>query len=193
MKGQFCPICNEPALADSVFCNRHRAQASLFASAFAPPPDAAPAARPVKESPELMPLRATLGDVLAKLMERSQSGDIDARRRAPELVVYYLREELCGRVYFASAPATSDASAGFVLHGESVKAALAPDGVVGQALARAYLERLPKLRSGALAAIGLDFLSHADSIVLAERPTPDEKVEIARFVRKDDAFVRQAA
>jgi hypothetical protein len=186
MKGHFCPICGAPSLADSAFCSQHRAQAALFSQSFAPPEGAVAAAN-VMDAPELMPFRALIGDTLAHLMERSKNGELDTSRRVPEMVVYYLRDQLYARVYFSAPPAGAK-SGGYLVHSEAVQAVLSHEGLIYQALCTAFAVRMQKLKSGELAAIGLDFLTHADAMGITERKNPDEKATVVRFERAGDTF-----
>jgi hypothetical protein len=192
MRGQFCPICGDPALEDSVFCTRHRAQAALFTQSFSPGDVRETVVAPKKkELAELGPLRAVLDDVWARTLERLQSGEVDTHRRAPELVIYYVREQLFARVYYSALPPS--APAGYSLRDPVVQTAVGQDGIVRNALFQAFAERQGRLRSGELCAVGIDFLPYEQTISVSERTTPDEKRLLRQFRREGPDFVPLAS
>ncbi len=184
MKGQFCPICDEPATDDSRFCSRHRAQAALFSQSFAPDPASQKpgAPRALDSHPDYAWLAAAVETTLEQLKQRPEG-----EKRVPEIAVYCLRGKLLARPYFSATqePAKRAAADG------PVHAALAPGGEVFDAFAQAFIERLERLKKGDLMALAIDFSPQADVIAVSARYADRPRQVLRRFVRDGTQFVEK--
>ncbi len=205
MAARFCRICRAPAAEGSVLCAEHRAQAAQFSRAGASEPPAAagaaPAsgdggdgARPAASRLEAEPadrklLREEVAAALAAAVDRMRRRP-DVDRHHPEIAVYVLDYRLHARAYYATV-APAGTSAPYDIGSPEVAAALAPGGVLFDALERAVGERRSELEGGSVLAVSLELLTHAGIAVLTARRHAG-RTEIARFRLTPAGFARAA-